>query len=179
MAQIFVRGCGGETLPVDVTADTTIAHIKGTLESTYGIPVCEQRLVYGSFSQLEDDFTLADYGIQQEATLFVVTGDLLGGGKKRKKKTYTKPKKPKHKKKKVKLAILKYYKVDNAGKVSRLRKECPAEICGSGIFFANHFDRFYCGKCGLTYKKDMEGGGQEAGGGEGGGGGKKGKKGKA
>jgi small subunit ribosomal protein S27Ae len=76
---------------------------------------------------------------------------LRGGGKKRKKKTYTKPKKIKHKKKKVKLAVLKFYKVDDAGKVQRLRKECPAAGCGPGIFFANHFDRHYCGKCGLTY----------------------------
>ena len=36
---------------------------------------------------------------------------LRGGGKKRKKKNYTTPKKTKHKKKKVKLAVLKYYKV--------------------------------------------------------------------
>ena len=34
-----------------------------------------------------------------------------GGGKKRKKKNYTTPKKIKHKHKKVKLAVLKYYKV--------------------------------------------------------------------
>merc|ERR1711865_229009 len=39
--------------------------------------------------------------------------ELRGGGKKRKKKTYTKPKKIKHKKKKTKLAVLKYYKVDD------------------------------------------------------------------
>ena len=76
---------------------------------------------------------------------------LLGGGKKRKKKTYTKPKKIKHKHKKVKLAVLKYYKVDQAsGKVTRLRKECQWG-CGAGVFMANHFDRHYCGKCGLTY----------------------------
>lgn len=36
---------------------------------------------------------------------------LLGGGKKRKKKVYTTPKKIKHKRKKVKLAVLKLYKV--------------------------------------------------------------------
>ena len=23
--------------------------------------------------------------------------------------------------------------------------------CGAGVFMANHFDRHYCGKCGLTY----------------------------
>ena len=39
---------------------------------------------------------------------------LRGGAKKRKKKNYTTPKKNKHKKKKVKLAVLKYYKVLNS-----------------------------------------------------------------
>ncbi|THU64475.1 hypothetical protein C4D60_Mb01t26850 [Musa balbisiana] len=54
--------------------------------------------------------------------------------------------------KKVKLAVLQFYKVDDAtGKVSRLRKECPNAECGAGTFMANHFDRHYCGKCGLTY----------------------------
>ena len=27
---------------------------------------------------------------------------------------------------------------------------CAPE-CGAGVFMANHFDRHYCGKCGLTY----------------------------
>jgi small subunit ribosomal protein S27Ae len=71
-------------------------------------------------------------------------------GKKRKKKTYTTPKKIKHKRKKIKLAILKYYKVEG-DKVTRLRRECPTETCGSGVFMAMHKDRQYCGKCGLTY----------------------------
>ena len=39
---------------------------------------------------------------------------LRGGAKKRKKKNYTTPKKNKHKKKKVKLAVLKYYKVNQS-----------------------------------------------------------------
>ncbi|THG22185.1 hypothetical protein TEA_025235 [Camellia sinensis var. sinensis] len=80
------------------------------------------------------------------------------GWKKRKKKTYTKPKKIKHKKKKVKLAVLQFYKVDDAGKVQRLRKECPNAECGAGTFMANHFDRHYCGKCGLTYVYQKAGG---------------------
>merc|ERR1712157_458888 len=74
-----------------------------------------------------------------------------GAGKKRKKKTYTKPKKIKHKRKKVKLAVLKFYKVDGNNKVTRLRRECPNEICGPGVFMAMHFNRYYCGKCHLTY----------------------------
>ena len=102
---------------------------------------------------------------------------LRGGAKKRKKKNYTTPKKIKHKHRKVKLAVLKYYKVDDNGKINRLRRECPAEECGAGVFMAAHFDRQvrglllnllyqeysiwkhilfapffqYCGKCGLTY----------------------------
>ena len=85
-----------------------------------------------------------------ESTLHLVLR-LRGGAKKRKKKNYTTPKKQKHKHKKVKLAVLKYYRVDDNGKINRLRRECPSEECGAGIFMAAHFDRQYCGKCGLTY----------------------------
>ena len=49
----------------------------------------------------------------------------------------------------VKLAVLKFYKIDNDGKISRLRRECPQ--CGAGVFMASMFDRQYCGKCYLTY----------------------------
>ena len=47
--------------------------------------------------------------------------------------------------------MLKYYKVDENGKITRLRRECPSESCGAGVFMASHFDRQYCGKCHLTY----------------------------
>ena len=43
------------------------------------------------------------------------------------------------------------FQVDDNGKINRLRRECPAEECGAGVFMAAHFDRQYCGKCGLTY----------------------------
>ncbi|KAJ6339409.1 hypothetical protein OIU77_007388 [Salix suchowensis] len=82
----------------------------------------------------------------------------VGGSTSKRKKTYTKPKKIKHKKKKVKLAVLQFYKVDDSGKVQRLRKECPNAECGAGTFMANHFDRHYCGKCGLTYVYQKAGG---------------------
>merc|ERR1711913_90337 len=49
------------------------------------------------------------------------------------------------------LAVLKYHKVDENGKITRLRRECPNKACGAGVFMASHFDRQYCGKCNLTY----------------------------
>ena len=74
-----------------------------------GIPADEQRLTLGGIS-LDDELTLNECHVEEESTLYVLL-DLEGGGKKRKKKNYNTPKKNKHKRKKVKLAVLKYYKV--------------------------------------------------------------------
>jgi small subunit ribosomal protein S27Ae len=65
---------------------------------------------------------------------------LLGAGKKKKKgkRTYKNPKKNPRKHKKVKLAALKYYQVDDKGKIKRLRQECPKEMCGAGVFMSVH-----------------------------------------
>ena len=43
------------------------------------------------------------------------------------------------------------FQVDENGKITRLRRECPNEECGAGVFMASRFDRQYCGKCCLTY----------------------------
>ena len=105
-------------------------------------------LQYGIRTLQAEEF-LADCGILDEGVVSVHMS-LDGGKRKRKKKVYTTPKKIKHKPKKVKLATLKYYKITDTGKVERKRKECPAAICGPGVFMANHKDRHYCGKCYLT-----------------------------
>merc|ERR1711937_258944 len=110
------------------------------------------RLVYAGVDL--DDEALVEDVLAEEATVFVTSG-LDGGAKKRKKKVYTKPKKIPHKHKKVKLAVLKYYKVDANMKVTRLRKESP--ICGPGVFMATHFNRYHCGKSGVTYMSDKDG----------------------
>merc|ERR1719163_2759027 len=149
MMQLFIRGLAGETQTVTADAGANVESLKQQIEAAGGVPASEQRLIFAGRS-LNDAEVVGACGLQDESTLFLSL-DLAGGAKKRKKKTYTKPKKIKHKRKKVKLAVLKFYKVDGNDKVTRLRRECPHEICGPGVFMAMHFNRYYCGKCHLTY----------------------------
>ncbi|KRZ33252.1 Rho guanine nucleotide exchange factor 12 [Trichinella pseudospiralis] len=132
---------------ITIESNCTIGEIKKQIHEEEE-SLCSSYLLLGG-RPLEDDWTLAQCNIQEFSTLDL-SYRLLGGAKKRKKKMYTTPKKIKHKKKKVKLAVLKYYKIDENGKVSRLRKECTSESCGAGIFMANHYNRQYCGKCYCT-----------------------------
>ena len=62
--------------------------------------------------------------------LFCSVLRLRGGGKKRKKKNYTTPKKVAHKNKKVKLAMLKYYKVRFTQSNFTLVYDLPQESAG-------------------------------------------------
>lgn len=50
---------------------------------------------------------------------------------------------------KVKMSVLKSYRVDKNGKISYLY--LPLDECGPAVFMISYFDRHYCGKCHLTY----------------------------
>lgn len=55
---------------------------------------------------------------------------LRGDAKKRKRKFHTIPKKIKRQRKKIKVGMLRYFKVDNVSKMERLKRERPTpEIC--------------------------------------------------
>merc|ERR1711991_46672 len=147
--QLFVKTLRGNTLTLAPAQSTSVADLKVQVEEKDGVPAEEQVLICAG-RVLHDSELVSTLGDESTVDMCLA---LDGGKKKRKKKTYSKPKKIAHKHKKVKLAVLKYYRVDqSSGKVSRTRKECPHEDCGAGVFMGLHFNRHYCGKCGLTFK---------------------------
>lgn len=147
--QILLNNLNGTT---SIISANTVGDLRTRASEITSAPPSSLRLVTQGHELINDQENLD--GLVQELGNVYCLARLLGGGKKRKKKTYTKPKKLKHKKKKEKMAVLKFYKIGDDGKVQRLRRECPADTCGAGIFMAAHADRFYCGKCTLTYVQE-------------------------
>ena len=70
--QIFVRLLSGKIVSLDVKESYTIDQVKEEIEKREGgIPKATQELLY-SGSPLKNTKTIADYGIVQECTIFLV-----------------------------------------------------------------------------------------------------------
>ena len=162
MVCICVQTITGEKITCNVK---TIEEMKENIELEMGIPQCEQTLLYKGKKLISGELE----SIEENSIINLIIS-LNGGAKGKKKKKEVKKTKKKHVHKKVKLAILKYYKVEG-DKVIRLKQMC--KVCPPGTFLAEHADRLYCGRCRTAYTKVVDNKGK---GGKGEKGGKKEKK---
>ena len=80
--QIFVKLPSGKTITLEVEASDNIYMVKKLIKNMVNIPKVQQRLLFMD-QQLEDDHTLSDYNIQNEAKLELML-TLRGGGKRAK-----------------------------------------------------------------------------------------------
>merc|ERR1712032_594242 len=106
---IFVKTLTGKSLSLNVEPTSEISEINNQIETLMGVP-SEEQILISNGERLTGN--LIDSGLTEESQIYMVV-DIEGGKKKKKKKVVHK---------KVKLAVLKYYKVDG-DKVVRLKQQ--------------------------------------------------------
>lgn len=75
--QVKVKTLTGRDIPVDIEPTDKVIRIKEMMEEKEGIPPAQQRLIFNG-SQLDDNLTVADSGIQAGTSLHLVL-TLRGG----------------------------------------------------------------------------------------------------
>jgi hypothetical protein len=70
--QIFIKNLGGRTITLGVSSWYKILDVKFMIRDIEGIAMQQQRLIFAA-RELDDYHTIADYKLQKESTLQLLT----------------------------------------------------------------------------------------------------------